>query len=230
VVAAVAVGVVWSLRPRVENLRQDSAEGTAAPTTATANGAGPAAGALSDSSAPPIVKALDQPGALPAGFTAVTVPAPSGGSSRGFRIGLPTGWRGTFMGQELYQYTPNGGLTYLEIDLSKHFSDNMVAEATRLAAQHNAVYPGYRLISGQGKKFVQPEDILQTAGALWQFDWLSTTADQTVEMRVDELLFNLGQQSYTITMTGPAGSFDANWNTNILPTMTDMLHTFRSVP
>jgi hypothetical protein len=230
VVAAVAVGVVWSLRPRVENLRQDSAEGTAAPTTATASGAGPAAGALSDSSAPPIVKALDQPGALPTGFTAVTVPAPSGGSSRGFRIGLPTGWRGTFMGQELYQYTPNGGLTYLEIDLSKHFSDNMVAEATRLAAQHNAVYPGYRLISGQGKKFVQPEDILQTAGALWQFDWLSTTADQTVEMRVDELLFNLGQQSYTITMTGPAGSFDANWNTNILPTMTDMLHTFRSVP
>lgn len=227
VVAAVAVGVVWSLRPRVENLRQDSAEGSAAPTT-TANGAAPTAGVLSDSSAPPIVKAIDQPGALPAGFTAVTVPAPSGGSSRGFRIGLPPGWRGSFMGQELYQYTPNGGLTYLEIDLSKHFSDNMVAEATRLAAQHNAVYPGYQRIYGQGKKYVQPEDMLQTAGALWQFDWLSATADQTVEMRVDELLFNLGQQSYTITMTGPAGSFDANWNTNILPIMTNMLHTFRS--
>lgn len=227
VVAAIAVGVAWSLRTRVENLREDSAGGSAAPTT-TANGTAPTAGVLSDSSAPPIVKAIDQPGALPAGFTAVTVPAPSGGSSRGFRIGLPTGWRGSFMGQELYQYTPNGGQTYLEIDLSKHFSDNMVAEATRLAAQHNAVYPGYQLIYGQGKKFVQPADILQTAGALWQFDWLSTTDHQTVEMRVDELLFNLGQQSYTITMTGPAGSFDANWNTNLLPIMTNMLHTFRS--
>lgn len=92
------------------------------------------------------------------------------------------------MGQETYQYTPDGGATYLEIDLSRHVMSDMVAEADYLRRQYQPDYPGYQPIYGQGKKYVLAENILQTPGALWQFDWV----DQSVKMRVDVLLFNLG--------------------------------------
>ena len=132
------------------------------------------------------------------------------------------------MGQQTYEYTPDKGVTYVEIDLTKHVLSSMVAEAQYLAAQdRSSVYHGYQRIYGSSdqpqKPYIQAEPILQTAGALWQFDWVQNG----VKMRVDELLFDLGQQSYTITMTAPAGSDDRNWNGHVIATVATMLRTFR---
>jgi serine/threonine protein kinase len=226
VIAAVAGGVLWSLRPTsTEKLRSTSAGGSATPTP-TATAAVPAKDLPPVSGAPTVVQEIDQPAsALPAGYVTQTVPAPPGPSSRGFAIGIPSGWQAQAMGQQTYQYSPEGGVTYLEIDLSRHVTSSMVAEAEYLKAADRDLYPGYQPINGPRKKDIQRENILQTDGAVWQFDWVN----KGVRMRVDVLLFNLGHQSYTITMTGPAGPSDANWNNNILGTMTKMLRTFRSI-
>jgi eukaryotic-like serine/threonine-protein kinase len=224
VIGAIVGGVLWSQRTTpASNLRSASASGSAAPTTTAATAA---AGLPPVSSAPTVVKAIDQPtSVLPPGYVARMVPATAGRNSRGFGIDTPPGWQPHLIGQQTYRYSPDGGVTYLKIDLSPHVMSGMVAEAEFLAAKDRAEYPGYQLIYGQQKQYIQREDILGTAGALWQFDWVKGATKR----RVDVLLFDLGQQSYTITMTARAGSFDANWNNSVLPLVKTMLGTFRSI-
>jgi hypothetical protein len=92
-------------------------------------------------------------------------------------------------------------------------------------------FPGYQRIysppNQPPKKFIQPETIHQTLGALWEFDWV---AGSKIQMRADVLLFNLDKQSYTIYAGGPAGKNDNDWNTTTLGTVSTMLRTFKPVP
>ena len=221
-IAGIAVGGFFLLKPQFLQAKQQA--DSTAPKSATP-------GATSSlppvSTAPEVVQAIDASptAAPPAGYVTHTIPVPPGKGSRGFSIGVPSGWQTSPMGQQTYQFSPDGGVSYLEIDLSRHVLGNMVADADYVANLERPDYPDYQPIAGRGKKYVQLENILGTAGALWQFDWLN----KAVRMRVDVLLFNLGQQSYTITMTSPAGPSDVTWNTSVLPTMVGALHTFRSI-
>jgi len=231
VIAALIAGSFWLLRrpPRADTLNRSSATASATSTTTTAT---PTA---TPTKLPPmtpgatVVGAIDKhSSALPPGYKTETVPASRAGKTAGFSIDIPQRWQLQLMGQQTYEYTPDKGVTYVEIDLTKHVLSSMVAEAQYLAAQdRSSVYHGYQRIYGSSdqpqKPYIQAEPILQTAGALWQFDWVQNG----VKMRVDELLFDLGQQSYTITMTAPAGSDDRNWNGHVIATVATMLHTFR---
>jgi hypothetical protein len=182
------------------------------------------------SSAPGVIRAIDTPNrTLPTGYKTETVGASAAARTAGFTIDVPQGWQANAMGQQTYQYTPDN-VTYVEIDLSRHAMTNMVSEADYLERQTLTQYPGYQPVySPPGKpqkKYIQAEDVLNTAGAFWQFDWV----DNGVKMRVDILLFNLGQQSFTIKMTAPAGNHDDNWNLNTFATVAAMLHTFKAIP
>jgi hypothetical protein len=167
---------------------------------------------------------------IPPGFYAARVSPSALAKTGGFSIDVPRGWQSMSMGQGLYQYTP-GGVTYLEIDLAKHTMSSMVSEANYLSVEKHATYPDYqRVYNSPGKPpkpYIQPATILGTAGALWEFDYVSNT----VKMRVDVLLFTAGQQSYTITMTSPAGLDDDYWNNPaVLGKMEHMLQTFTPLP
>lgn len=178
--------------------------------------------------APAIVEAIDTPYMKdPAGYTYRNFFAAQLGTKAGFTIGWPQGWSSSLRGQTVFL---RDGLQSVMIDLSTHVQSSMIAEAEYLAARDHADYPGYQRIyggSGQSlKKFFQAEDILGTPGALWEFDW----AGHGVPMRMDVLLFNLGPQSYTIYMTGPAGPYDREWNKHTLPIVSAMLHSFDDLP
>jgi hypothetical protein len=238
-IAAILAGVFLHLRhtPHANTLRaaSTSAGGSASPTptptpTPTTSPTAATTGLPPVSRAPDVVQAIDTPsGVLPPGYLIQRVNVSPAGKTSGYSIDTPPGWQAYVMGQQTYQYTPNGGVTYVEIDLTRHVKSSMVAEAQYLSGQDRAEFPHYQPIhspTGQPrKKYIQPENIRQTAGALWQFDWVN----KRVKMRVDVLLFNLGQQSYTITMTAPAGTDDGNWNNRVLPIVAIMLHTFRPV-
>jgi len=179
---------------------------------------------------PGVVLAIDRPNrTLPAGYKTETVSPSAVAKTAGFSIDVPRGWQSNAMGQQTYQYTPDN-VTYVEIDLSRHAMTNMVSEADYLERQTRTQYPGYQPVytppGKPQKKYIQAEDILNTAGAFWQFDWV----DNRIKMRVDILLFNLGHQSFTIKMTAPAGHHDNNWNLNTIKTVSAMLRTFKAIP
>ena len=194
--------------------------------TASASGLSPTPGA------PAVVEAIDKIShRLPPGYKTRQLPASAAGATAGFSIDVPQNWLINPMGQQTYQYTPEGpddGVTYIEIDLAKDTKSNMVSEAEYLAAPDRvkSLYPGYKRIYGAQKKYIQPELIRGTSGALWEFDYMSNGHT----MRMDVLLFTLDNQSYTIYTTGPAGSDDSQWNQHILKIVDTILPTFEPVP
>jgi serine/threonine protein kinase len=196
--------------------------------TTSASGLPPTPGA------PAVVEAIDNISRrLPPGYKTQQMPATVAGATAGFSIDTPQNWLMHAMGQQTYQYTPAGpddGVTYVEIDLAEDTKSNMVSEAEYLAApdRRKVLYPGYERIYGSHgqKKYIQPEIIRGTSGALWEFDYVSNGTT----MRMDVLLFTLENQSYTIYTTGPAGRDDRNWNSNILMIVDKMLPTFKQLP
>jgi eukaryotic-like serine/threonine-protein kinase len=195
-----------------------------------------ASGLSSAPGTPAVVKAIDTISRrLPPGYKTLQMPASVAGATAGFSIDTPKNWQMNTMGQQTYQYTPEGpddGVTYVEIDLTKDTKSNMVSEAAYLSTPDRvkALYRGYERIYGAHgqaqKKYIQPEIIRGTSGALWEFDYMSNRTT----MRMDVLLFTLDNQSYTIYLTGPAGSDDSYWNQRILETIDAILPTFEPVP
>ena len=185
---------------------------------------------------PAVVEAIDTISRrLPPGYKSLQMPATVAGATAGFSIDTPQNWLMNAMGQQTYQYTPEGpddGVTYVEIDLAKDTKSDMVSEAEYLAEPDRvkALYPGYERIYGTHgqaqKKYIQPEIIRGTQGALWEFDYMSNGTT----MRMDVLLFTLDNQSYTIYVTGPAGLNDSHWNQHILKIVDAILPTFEPVP
>ncbi len=145
------------------------------------------------------------------------------GTTAGFTIAWPQGWQSIRTGKKVSLNSPDG-ITSVEIDLTKHVKSNMTSEAKHLEKQDRAegLFPGYKPIYGKHDQMFQLENIKGTAGALWEFDWVAGE----VPVREDVLLFALGQQSYTVYMTGPAGPHDDKWNKDTLPTVGAMLSTF----
>jgi serine/threonine protein kinase len=182
-----------------------------------------------------VANAIDEvSNSQPAGYKPQLLAASVAGSTAGFRLDVPQNWVMNSMGQQTYQYTPKGpddGVVYVEIDLTMDTKSNMEAEAMLLASQHHVRYPdGYQRVAGSvqqpEKPYTQPENIRGTAGALWQFDYVSNG----MTMRMDVLLCTLDQQSYTIYITAPAGNDDNDWNRKTLPMVEKILHTFEPVP
>jgi hypothetical protein len=228
--AAVAVLVLADHESGTQAPRSAAAAKLTVPTSQAASAAGTSetSGLPPTAGAPAIVAAIDTPSMKdPTGYTYKNFFAAQLGTKAGFTIGWPQGWSWSLQGQEV---SLKDGMESVVIDLSTHVKSNMVAEAEYLAAHDHADYPGYqRIYGGSGqplKKFFQAENILETRGALWEFDW----ADNGVPMRMDVLLFNLGPQSYTIYMTGPAGPYDGEWNKRTLPIVSAMLHSFDNLP
>jgi hypothetical protein len=180
--------------------------------------------------APGIVQAIDNPNTTPpSDFTSESFSAARLGTTAGFTIGRPPGWKSVVSGHEVKLEGPDGA--YVEIDLTKHVKSDMVAEAEYLKVLQSSDFPGYQRIysppNQPPKKFIQPETIHQTLGALWEFDWVT---GGNVQMRADVLLFNLDKQSYTIYTGGQAGKNDNDWNRTTLGTVSTVLRTFKPLP
>jgi hypothetical protein len=175
-----------------------------------------------------VVQAIDKPESLPSGYTRETVGAVAAGTTAGFTIGIPARWHPDQIARQQTRLTAPDGVSYMEIDLTKPTKSDMVAEAEYIRGQSLAKgdFPGYQQPS------LQPEPIRGTLGAFWRFDWVNPKTG--LKMRVDDLMFTLqtkdGPQSYTIFMTAPAGPDDREWNTETLPIVTGMLHTFNPFP
>jgi serine/threonine protein kinase len=219
-IAAISAGGFVLLRHRsiLEKQRSASATEPISP-TASAPRLPPVTGA------PAVVQAIDNPNMSdPPDYTSKNFFAAQMGTAAGFTIAWPQGWQPIQTGKKVSLNSPDG-ITSVEIDLTKHIKSNMVSEAKYLEKQDRAegLFSGYTPRYGKSGQVLQLENIKGTAGALWEFDWV---AAGDVPMREDVLLFRLGQQSYTIYMTGPAGPHDDNWNHDTLPTVGTMLRTF----
>ena len=216
-IAGIGTGGFFLLKPRFIH---DKPQADSTPPSVTATGS-PSASTLRISNKATVVKAIDTPDdALPPGYQTETFGAAGLGTTAGFSIDMPESWHAeNQMGHKIYLDAP-GGTTYVEFDLTAHVKSNMVAEADYLRSQHD--YPGYIAKSAS----IAAEPIRGTVGAFWRFDWRGGSG----QMRMDVLLFTLGSQSYTIYANGLSGPKDINWNSNILPTVITMLHTFKPLP
>jgi hypothetical protein len=177
-----------------------------------------------------VVEAIDKPtDAIPHGYKPEKIGPAAAGKTGGFSIDIPQSWQATDMGQNTYQYSPDG-ISYVDVDLTRHTMSNMVAEAQFLETEKRAQYSDYRPIySSPGKprkSYILAEGIRGTTGALWQFDY----AKNNVTWRMDVLVFTLNQQSYTIYMSAPAGAHDNHWNGAVLPVVYTILQTFDPIP
>ena len=219
-IAAISAGGFVLLRHRSTPEEQRSASATEPISpTAAAPRLPPVAGA------PAVVRAIDNPNMSdPPDYTSKNFFAAQLDTAAGFTIAWPQAWQSILTGKKVSLNAPDG-MTSVEIDLTKHIKSNMMSEASYLEKQDRAegLFPGYTAIYGKPGQMFQLENIRGTAGALWEFDWVT---GGNVQMREDVLLFDLGQQSYTIYMTGPAGPHDDDWNNDTLPTVGAMLSTF----
>jgi len=219
-VAAIGVGAVVLK----DHLSRSETAGAAADTISPTAPSQPTstAGLPPIADAPAVVKAIDTSKMKnPPNYTAENFFAAQLGTKAGFTIDVPPTWTFSVTGKTV---TLTDGTTTMEIDLTQHVKPDMVSEAEYLAGQDRAQFPGYQRVYGKPlKKYFLKENIRETPGALWQFDWV--TASQ-VQMREDALLFTLAGQSYTIYMSGPAGPHDNTWNNDSLGTVTNMLPTF----
>jgi len=188
--------------------------------TTTTGSASPAATVLpTQTSGTSVVTAINSHSdALPPGYQTDSHTAAEMGTAAGFTIDVPPGWQDSGPMAQYVTLTGPGGKTYVEIDLNRHVKSNMVAEARYLERTN--------FYSGTSQLLIHSEPILGTSGAIWRFDWVRNGT----QMRMDVLLFNLGSQSYTIYANGPAGAGDRQWNNHILPTVMQMLSTFKSLP
>jgi hypothetical protein len=175
---------------------------------------------------PTVVRAIDDHNdTMPDGYTPYALHPSAAGTSAGFMIDVPPGWR-------LDQQTPRriffrapDGVSNLEVDLTPHTKADMVAEGQYLKQQTLAKgqFPQYKEID------LLPQNVLGTRGALWRFDW--TDPKTGIQLRVDDMLFILptpnGPQSYAIFMIAPEGNAPGGWNNTILPIVSKMLQSFK---
>ena len=157
--------------------------------------------------------------ALPSGWTTDAVRPSDTGTTGGFSIDVPPGWSETRSGLATHFDGPNG--MFLEVDLTPHTYQNMVAEAQYIKQQSLAkgAFPGYK------QNHLQGVPVRGTQGSFWQFSW---TPAGDVKQLTDDILFILptsaGSQSYAIYFRAP----NSGWNAKYLPVFEQMLHTFQT--
>jgi hypothetical protein len=229
VVAAVAVAatILGSHHGSTPNGVKSSSPGASGgPSTSPASSApaGPVPPVTSNT--PTVVRAIDDHSdTMPAGYMPYALPPSAAGTTGGFTIGFPRGWRVDQQTPKRIFFNDPDGVSNVEVDLTPHTRPDMVAEAQFIKRQTLAQgkFPQYKELE------LGPENVLGTRGALWRFDW--TDPKTGTQLRVDDMLFILqtpnGPQSYAIFMTAPEGNAPGSWSVTVLPIIAKMLQSFK---
>jgi hypothetical protein len=157
-------------------------------------------------------------GPVPAGYRTLTVAASEFNSTAGFTMAVPDGWGVSTQGTGIIVEAP-GGTAFLQIDLTPHTFQNMIAEAGYLAAvtQRQDKFPGY---AGQ---IIRPINLRGGAGAAWAFTWLDPSLGR---IRALDLIYDAatpsGRQSYSLYLSSVATAWTSN-----LGVFDEAMHTFR---
>jgi eukaryotic-like serine/threonine-protein kinase len=160
-------------------------------------------------------------GPLPSGWQWYTASAATLGTNAGFKLAIPDGWNAYPKGDMVLFEAP-GNDTFLQVDLTPHTKDSMVAEARYLAAltPEQGKFPGY------ADQSIRPVNIRHSAGAAWGFTWQDPALGR---VRALDLMFiartSARQQSFALYMSTPDAAFSGN-----LATFTEEMRTFQPVP
>jgi hypothetical protein len=168
------------------------------------------------------VNALNDPSSVhPSGWWTAQLAASDLGSTAGFSMELPPGWREQRAGLATDFIGPGGLL--VEVDLTAQGTSNMLTAAqgiehTQVAVNHK--FPGYKRVN------LQSVPVRNTHGAIWKFTW--TPAGQP-EQVADDILFekqtSAGVQDYAIYIRSPESAFATT-----LTQFDQILQTFQTVP
>jgi hypothetical protein len=157
-------------------------------------------------------------GPVPAGYRTLTVSASEFNSTAGFTMAVPDGWGVSTQGTGIIVEAP-GGVAFLQIDLTPHTFQDMIAEARYLAAvtQRQGKFPGY---TGQ---IIRPINFRGGAGAAWAFTWLNPSLGR---VRALDLMYDAstpnGRQSYSLYLSSVATAWTSN-----LGVFDEAMRTFR---
>ena len=205
IVVAVAGLIAWRQHHRTDVSTASGRSGSQAATTPPESPATAVAGPAST-------------GPVPAGYRTLTVAASEFNSTAGFTMAVPDGWGVSTQGTGIIVEAP-GGTAFLQIDLTPHTFQNMIAEAGYLAAvtQRQGKFPGY---AGQ---IVRPINLRGGAGAAWAFTWQDPSLGR---IRALDLMYDAstpsGRQSYSLYLSSVATAWTSN-----LSVFDEAMHTFR---
>jgi hypothetical protein len=149
------------------------------------------------------------------------VPSSESNTTAGFTMAVPDGWGVSTQGTGIIVEAP-GGAAFLQIDLTPHTSQDMIAEARYLAAvtQRQGKFPGY---AGQ---IIRPINLRGGAGAAWAFTWLDPSLGR---VRALDLMYDAstpnGRQSYSLSQSSVATAWTSN-----LGVFDEAMRTFRPIP
>ena len=191
------------------------------------NGASPpvSAGPVSDTiTSLKSVNALNNPTAVvPGGWQTVSLSAADLGSTAGFSVDLPPGWKVTRKNTATDFTAPSGDLLF-EVDVTPQDTTDMLAAATSLEHQRADVdhaFPGYK------RQNLQAVPVRNTEGAVWKFTWTPSGGPGLV---ADDILFRkqtaAGYQDYAVYIRSPQSTFGST----ALPLFDQILRTFQTVP
>jgi tRNA A-37 threonylcarbamoyl transferase component Bud32 len=165
------------------------------------------------------VNALNNPTtARPANWQTVSRQAADLGTTAGFTIDVPPGWKETAKGLAT-EFNGPGNLL-VKIDLTAQPTPNMVNDAATIereaVAEHHL--PGYK------RDALESVPVKNTHGAVWKFTWTPTGSAALV---ADDILFakptSAGIQDYAVYISSPESTFDAT----SLPLFDQILQTFQ---
>ena len=205
IVAAVAGLIAWRQHHRTDVSTASGRSGSQAATRPPESPATAVAGPAST-------------GPVPAGYRTLTVAASEFNTTAGFTMAVPDGWGVSTQGTGIIVEAP-GGTAFLQIDLTPHTFQNMIAEAGYLAAvtQRQDKFPGY---AGQ---IIRPINFRGGAGAAWTFTWVDPSLGR---IRALDLMYDAstpsGRQSYSLYLSSVATAWTSN-----LSVFDEAVHTFR---
>jgi serine/threonine protein kinase len=208
IVAAVAGLIAWRQHHRTD-VSSPSGRSGSQPATRTPESPATAVGGPAST------------GPVPAGHRTLTVSASEFNSTAGFTMAVPDGWGVSTQGTGIIVEAP-GGAAFLQINLTPHTFQDMIAEARYLAAvtQRQDKFPGY---AGQ---IIRPINLRGGAGAAWAFTWLDPSLGR---VRALDLMYDAstpnGRQSYSLYLSSVA----AAWTSN-LGVFDEAMRTFRPSP
>ena len=170
------------------------------------------------------VNALNNPTtAVPSGWQTVSLSGTDLGSTAGFSVDLPAGWKVTRKNTATDFTAPSGDLL-LEVDLTPQNTTDMLAAATGLEHQRVDVdhaFPGYQ------RQNLQAVPVRNTEGSVWKFTWTPSGGPGLV---ADDILFRkqtaAGYQDYAVYIRSPQRTFGST----SLPLFDQILRTFQTVP
>ncbi len=160
--------------------------------------------------------------ALPTGFRWYSQrPGSAGAGTAGFSVAVPDSWQVSRAGVRTVIREP-GGSEFLELDLTPHHDQGMVAELYWLQRRTRlqGTFPSYHL------SYIRPVRYQGTVAADWAFSWRNQSSGRTNVL--DRAWIARGPaagQSFAIYWSTPATQWRASQ-----PVRTEFLSTFRPLP